>query len=465
MEAEEGHRYPRQVLRLHQSGGLQLPAQRRPVRLRDPGNLEDHVLHRPAVEHPQPEQQGPRRRVEPVERQLQGGDQLWPGGFARLPGRRGRTGEELLQPLAQLGGGAGLELTGEHPDRKRVEAGLVEQVDQLLPPGGREPRRRGELAELGEPLQGVVRRRPAPQPRELDPAVDPRPLHPVAGMSEVRPPGGEQNARAAGLRPAHRRVQQLAQRLRRERFQVVEDHQGRSGGERPAGGLGVGQALLQDASQRAHRHRQGVGALERDVVDEDHGLEHPGAQQPAAGLLGEEGLALPAEAGQGEPPGGAGEPLLDLPELAAPAVEALLRRRPEVAAESQRGGGRVLFRRRSEERHVVASLVKGGHEPVLEGEPDPPVLALHLILLRVLAQVAPGVIETLADTAVAGQLAVEGSEKRPSGGHQHGMGHRQHRRQPGPGQPSGHTPHGPFGRLARGLAGSLWGTERRRLAG
>ena len=82
------------------------------------------------------------------------------------------------------------------------------------------------------------------------------------------------------------------------------------------GRRGVQQAFAQHRADIADRHGHGVQALNAGVVDEHRGLELPGADQPAPGFLGEGRFALPAKAGDRDPPRRAGKPAFDFPEFA-----------------------------------------------------------------------------------------------------------------------------------------------------
>ncbi len=147
-------------------------------------------------------------------------------------------------------------------------------------------------------------------------------LHGIPGMVEIRGAGGAENAAAAGLGPGGGGVEEFAEGLRGEGFQVVEDDEGGGAREDGAGGLRVEEAFSQFAAEVADGHGDRVGALQAGVVHEDAGLELPEAGEPAAGFLREGGLALAAEAGEGDPARLVREPALEMPQLHPPPEEA-----------------------------------------------------------------------------------------------------------------------------------------------
>ena len=117
-----------------------------------------------------------------------------------------------------------------------------------------------------------------------------------------------------------------------------------------------------------------------------------------------------------------------------------------------------------QQRPVGARLVEGGEEPVVELERHALRAALDFVFLRVIGEVAAGVVERFANAFVAGQFLVELAEQRPRGVDEHRVGHRQHGRDAGGGQARGHAAHRAFGPavfLAPRLATAAdWQAER-----
>ena len=117
---------------------LDLPRSPPPVPPAQPGDGEQVVLEGPALEDPQPPQcLRAASSAQAIQRQSQRGDQARRGALAGDAGD-GLVVQQRGQALAELLGGAGAQLLGEHGDGQRVEGDPVEQLDQLVAAGRRD---------------------------------------------------------------------------------------------------------------------------------------------------------------------------------------------------------------------------------------------------------------------------------------------------------------------------------------
>ncbi len=264
-----------------------------------------------------------------------------------------------------------------------MELHPVKQLDERLAFGRRHGGRFAQFHQRGAPFQRVVGRLLAAEAVELDAPVEVGAFDLVGRMVEFGPAGGAEHARAARLGPLHHRIQQRPQGFRREGLEVVEDDERGRLPEQRGGGGGVQQGLIEDLADFIFGHGHGIGGLHAGVIHEHGGLEKVGAGEPAAGFLGEGGFALAAKTGEGDAPGGAGEPALEVPETEPAPKEAGFGRFGEVRSGCRSrgnealtfpgGGGRWSLltsaaTRRKEQRGVRALLVEGGEEPVVELE-------------------------------------------------------------------------------------------------
>ena len=97
----------------------------------------------------------------------------------------------ILDNLESLAAEPLRELLGQHPDGERVEAHLIEQLDERLAAGRWDLGHGRELRKLGEPFERVVRCVPGTEAREQDAPVHVSALDPVVGMAEVGRAGGQ----------------------------------------------------------------------------------------------------------------------------------------------------------------------------------------------------------------------------------------------------------------------------------
>jgi hypothetical protein len=288
---------PRDRLQHHQPGKPQPVAQPRPpcrVKLQHPGQ---HRLKRPIDEHTQSGQRRQQIRLQPLQRQIERGEQ-WIAVAVQLGLEgRGDIGDALL-----------LQHQGQHEDRQRMEPDLAEQRCHRLRPRHRHDGL-GRQAQQGlKPVQRV--RRLQPVQRQI--AAEVAALGRKVRMRQIVRARGDQHPAPPLFGPARGGAEQLRPRVVLQRFEVVQDQQRRPSRQRGPRRLRVQQVRVQHRRERADRELHRIGALKTGVGHETHAVEQPGAQQPASGLGRQRGLALAAEPGQHDPPRAAGEPSLDV---------------------------------------------------------------------------------------------------------------------------------------------------------